>query len=281
MKKKKLLALGMVAALGTTAVVGGTLAYFTDTDSAENVMTVGKVDIELLEHQRSEDGTKLVDFVDGTKLLPIVESAQTDEKDAFGLTTSGNYVDKIVRVKNIGSEEAFVRVLVAVPSELDNKTDAGKNILHWNVGNKFDAAGDKADGQTEVADWKNWDWKFEQAATLAEKKDGDNVVIREGEYNIYSFVYNKEMTADKITDSACVVGFYLDKNVDCNVDAEGKVTYTIGDETIDYDLENGVTIPVFAQGVQADGFTDKNSNGTAADEAFGAAGLPVVPWTTK
>ena len=39
--KKKILALCLVVALAVTAVVGGTLAYFTDTDEAENVFTTG------------------------------------------------------------------------------------------------------------------------------------------------------------------------------------------------------------------------------------------------
>ena len=49
--KKKILALCLVVALAVTAVVGGTLAYFTDTDKETNTFTVGNVDIELLESQ--------------------------------------------------------------------------------------------------------------------------------------------------------------------------------------------------------------------------------------
>lgn len=47
--KKKIAALVLVIALAATAVIGGTLAYFTDTDEAENVFTVGNVDIALTE----------------------------------------------------------------------------------------------------------------------------------------------------------------------------------------------------------------------------------------
>lgn len=49
--KKKILALCLVVALAVTAVVGGTLAYFTDTDKETNTFTVGNVDIDLLESQ--------------------------------------------------------------------------------------------------------------------------------------------------------------------------------------------------------------------------------------
>lgn len=49
--KKKILALCLVVALAVTAVVGGTLAYFTDTDKETNTFTVGNVKIDLLESQ--------------------------------------------------------------------------------------------------------------------------------------------------------------------------------------------------------------------------------------
>ena len=44
--KKKLIAILMVAALAVTAVVGGTMAYFTDTDGDVNVMTLGNISIK-------------------------------------------------------------------------------------------------------------------------------------------------------------------------------------------------------------------------------------------
>ena len=47
--KKKIVSVALAASLAATAIVGGTLAYFTDTDKADNVFTVGNVDIELTE----------------------------------------------------------------------------------------------------------------------------------------------------------------------------------------------------------------------------------------
>ena len=49
--KKKILVLCLVVALAVTAVVGGTLAYFTDKDAETNTFTVGNVKIDLLESQ--------------------------------------------------------------------------------------------------------------------------------------------------------------------------------------------------------------------------------------
>jgi hypothetical protein len=51
--------------------------------------------------------------------------------------------------------------------------------------------------------------------------------------------------------------------------------YTINGTVIDFDFSNGGgTIPVFAQGVQADGFAD-------AAAAFAASGLPTNPWAVN
>ena len=58
--KKKLLALVLVVALAATAVIGGTLAYFTDKEVATNTFTVGNVDITLTEDKWVESNAKLI-----------------------------------------------------------------------------------------------------------------------------------------------------------------------------------------------------------------------------
>ena len=56
--KKKIIALCLVIALAATAVIGGTLAYFTDTTEAKvNEFTVGNVDIDLTEPSWEGDAT--------------------------------------------------------------------------------------------------------------------------------------------------------------------------------------------------------------------------------
>ena len=49
MKKKTILVAAIAVMLVAALVVGGTLAYFTDTKSADNTFTVGNVKIDLLE----------------------------------------------------------------------------------------------------------------------------------------------------------------------------------------------------------------------------------------
>lgn len=78
--KKKILSLCMVFTLAATAVVGGTLAYFTDaTEEKENVFTVGNVNIELTENNWDENQEH--NFMPGTKFEkdPTITLAEDSE----------------------------------------------------------------------------------------------------------------------------------------------------------------------------------------------------------
>jgi len=120
MSKKKLVSLCLVLALLVTAAIGGTMAYFTDTDSAKNVMTTGNVEIEQIEQERDEEGN-LVAFNDDKKLYPITEEFKYDkdvvivegQKARPMADNDYNVVDKIVTVKNNGTEAAYARTIFA------------------------------------------------------------------------------------------------------------------------------------------------------------------------
>ena len=137
MNKRRILAIAMSLCIVAILAVGASLAYFTDTDNATNTFTVGNVEIKLIEEERDgNNGTK--PFTPNKKLYPIVGSAQ-GEKDALGMPTAKNYVDKMVTIQNTGSEKAYIRAYFAIPSALDNGYEdfnAGLNVLHFNFGNK-------------------------------------------------------------------------------------------------------------------------------------------------
>lgn len=119
--KKKILAICLVVCLALTAVIGGTLAYFTDTDGATNTFTVGNVDIKLVE--KNADGTT---FTQDQVLLP-------------GSKTENN-IAKAVTVENTGRNPAYCWIEVWVPSALDDGDDNSPqapglgNSLHFNYG---------------------------------------------------------------------------------------------------------------------------------------------------
>lgn len=97
--KKKITAICLCIALVAIAVVGATLAYFTDTDKADNTFTAGGVKIKLIEQQSNEDHTGFVPYTGDKVLMPIVGSAQ-GEKYPNGQPKAANYIDKVVTIEN-------------------------------------------------------------------------------------------------------------------------------------------------------------------------------------
>ena len=87
MSKKKILTLAMCVAMAAIMAVG-TLAYFTDTDSADNVFTVGNVEIELTE--------------------PNWVAGDEEADDVY----PGEALPKDPTVTNIGKNPCFIRVKV-------------------------------------------------------------------------------------------------------------------------------------------------------------------------
>ena len=258
--KKKLTAIFLCVALVAVAVIGGTLAYFTDTDKETNTFAVGNVKIDLIEQQRGENG--LVPFEQHKKLYPIVGSAQ-GEKDEYGMPTAKNYVDKMVTIKNTSSEKAYIRAYFAIPSALDNGFEtfnAGMNILHFNFGNKV------VNGEISSTEGAEWIWTHDGKWNYFETTLSDGI-----KYNVYYADYYKALDANATTEQL-VSGVYLDKTFDIK---DGKC-YAFGKEvTLDNGWDwNNVSCPVFAVAVQAEGF---NNAAAAMDAAFGAN---YNPWNT-
>ncbi len=97
--KKKIIAVCLIVALAATAVIGGTLAYFTDKDDATNTFTVGNVDITLTEPNWEGSGSE-----DAPEVYP------------------GEPLAKDPTVTNDGANPCFVRIKV---TGLDCLGDAG------------------------------------------------------------------------------------------------------------------------------------------------------------
>lgn len=122
--KKKFLSLCLVMALSATAVVGGTLAYFTDTEKTTNVLTAGDVKINLEEYTFNEAGEKVAfDNEVAMTMYPM-----TDEQGYKN-------INKIVDVHNTSTEDpAYIRTIVAF-EKLDSKNVEGmeaiENELHY------------------------------------------------------------------------------------------------------------------------------------------------------
>ena len=143
--KKKLTALCLCVALLAVAVVGASLAYFTDTKSATNTFTVGNVKIDLIESKYHREGndnsgdlsipdpTHKVAADDGMKYVTTGHTMFTDAEikaDAGTYATDylgvkgqnmvpGRGVAKCPYVVNTGANDAYIRIRVMIPADLD------------------------------------------------------------------------------------------------------------------------------------------------------------------
>lgn len=257
--KKKILSIALVVAM-VAVIAAGSLAYFTDKDAAKNTFTVGNVNINLIEQERDGQGG-LKAFSQDKKLYPIVGSAQ-GEKDGYGMPVAKNYVDKMVTVKNTGSEKAYIRAYFAIPAALDDGYEtfnAGLNVLHFNFGNKV------VNGEVSSTEGAEWIW------THGNKWNYFETVIDNIKYNVYYADYYQAVDAGATTEQF-VQGVYLDKSFDIKDDG----AYAFGQKlALDEGWNwNNVSCPVFAVACQAAGFD-------SADEAITAAfGANFNPWET-
>ena len=240
MNKKKILVLAVSVALVAILAIGGSLAYFTDTDKATNTFTLGNVKIDLKET-----------FVQNSVLRP---GSQTTNK-----------IEKKVWIENVGTEDAYVWYEWYIPSELDS-TDGStgtNNVLHVNSnGNTWDKYRTNSkywtDGQTEALPLeKTWDHDPETELGLSVGPEG---YIRTEEvdgiqYNVYLVLYHGVLASNGAT-TVAMNGAYLDSKVDNAVDENGNTYYTINGDVIDYDFSQGINIIVKAYGIQAAGFAD-------------------------
>ena len=215
--KKKLTAIFLCVALVAIAVVGASLAYFTDTDKADNVFTTGKVDISIKEN-----------FEQNSKLLPATGSAQNG--------TLENGVDKEVAVKvEAGSEDTFVRVHIAIPSILDDGAstfDAKNNVLHFNY------------DKNSIGEGK-WDWSKTAGAPYEGDWNYYETTIDGIKYNVYVVTYGTALKAGETTPEYAMHQVYLDS----------KVTSADMEKLVDA-LGANWEIKVIAEGCQAAGFDD-------------------------
>ena len=88
MNKKKLLTMVLALVLIGAVGVGATLAYFTDNDSATNVVTMGHVNIELTEEEWTYGETGITGVTPGQEIA----------KDPT-ISLVGNSLDAFVRIK--------------------------------------------------------------------------------------------------------------------------------------------------------------------------------------
>lgn len=221
MNKRKIMMLALSLCMVAILAVGGTLAYFTDTDTKTNTFTTGNVEIELVEN-----------FPE-TKLLPGEKNALTKE----------------VGVKNIGSEDAYMWIELWIPAAIDAIGDPAANSLHFNPFNTYKTPdGTLVAMRASEAKKLNYTLVAETVEVSLASKKIDGV-----DYNGYR-EYIKDDTAKKANESTynLLSRVFMDQRVaqctehdDCLILADGNTHYT-----------GSWKIIVNAFGIQADGFAN-------------------------
>ena len=214
--KKKLTALCLCVALLAVAVVGASLAYFTDTKSATNTFTVGNVKIDLIEsrfHREGNDNsgdtsipdpTHKVVAEDGMKYVSTGHTMFTDaEIKADAETYMADYlavkgenmvpgrgVAKCPYVVNTGANDAYIRIRVMVPSAANNDFDL--NVENGGIITNQWCSTSFISGEFIQGHGNGWD-----NAPYIERK----AVTKDGvTYDVYTFVRTEPLKAGAMTE---------------------------------------------------------------------------------
>ena len=260
MKKKTILVAAIAVMLVAALVVGGTLAYFTDTKSADNTFTVGNVKIDLLESSLHRENAGYVG-TPGEELNPQNAELWSEVLKQGSNNTSpykagdtfytddqikanareykcenvelnpGEYYHKMPYVVNTGKNDAYIRIRVMIPADLDTAILNSSMYTTTALNNK----------------------EFTKAY------DNTGAVVRDGvKYNVYTFTRIAPLKAGEMTYWNVWGTIHMDTDVTneeiASLFGEGK-PYADG------------TFPglVEADAIQADGF----ANATDAFAAFG------------
>lgn len=261
MKKKTILVAAIAVMLVAALVVGGTLAYFTDTKDAKNTFTVGNVSIELLEsslHREnagyangttvdnvSPKNVELWSDVDklGTGTISKYQAGDTFYTDAQIEANAKDYkcenvklnpgqsYHKMPYVKNTGANNAYVRIRVMIPANLD----------------------------TAILNSSMYTTTAMKSGEFTYAYDNNGTVDRDGvKYNVYTFTRTEALKPGEMTYWNVWGTVHMDSDVTneeiASLFGEGK-PYADG------------TFPVLveADAIQADGFADATAAFTAFD----------------
>lgn len=255
--KKKILSIALVVAM-VAVIAAGSLAYFTDTKSAENTFTVGNVKIDLLESSLHRENAGIAngatsdselwsnvakDGTGNTNKYKAGDTYYTDEQieaDAAKYTCNdvklnpGQSYHKMPYVKNTGKNDAYIRIRVMIPADLDTAVlnssmytssamDRGEFTMAYNDSNPVDRGGIK--------------------------------------YNVYTFTRNEALAPNEMTYWNVWGTIHMDADV---TNEEIKGFFGEGKAYAD----GKFPVLVEADAIQADGFADV----TAAFAAFDAQG---------
>ena len=278
MNKKKILTLCVVACLAITAIAGASLAYFTDTKSATNTFTVGNVSIDLIESRYHRQGSGSsgdtsipapdktasgMKYVDDGATIYSDDEIKADAANYLNYITErgknmvpGKLIAKSPYVVNTGSNDAYIRIRVMIPTKGNrdyHELWAG-GVIKSQFCTTAITSGEFMHNDGRV------DYPF---ITDGDKPAGyvDDNGVR---YDIYTFIRNEplkpgEMTEWNVWNYIGIDAAATSKNIQTAIDKGAILVSDDGTMT--------VNVLVFADAIQAEGFTNATEAFAAFDKA--------------
>jgi len=269
--KKKLTVIFLCVALAAIAIVGASLAYFTDTKSVTNTFTVGKVKIDLIEskfHREGNDNsgdttipdpTHKVTADDGMTYVTTGHTMFTDDEIKADAKT---YQDEYLAVKgknmvpgrnfakcpyvvNTGSNDAYVRIRVMAPHDYEGSYSGFINAMLCSTAT---ISGEFQHG----ANGENWPVIEENGYT-----DEDGL-----KYDVLTFTRIEPLKAGAMTEWNVINYVGIGKNV---TSADIQTAVEKGFIKVSADGTMTVNILVQADAIQAEGFADAEAAFAAFD----------------
>ena len=255
MNKRRILAAAMALCIVAIIAVGATMAYLTYTDSAKNTFTVGNVKIKLLESSLHRENAGVANGATSTSELwsdveklgsgnqskykagdtfytdAQIEADAADYKCENVKLNPGQSYHKMPYVKNIGENDAYIRIRVMIPADLDTA------ILNSSM------------YTTTAMKNKEFTYDYDNSGTVKRTVDGKEIA-----FNVYTFTRIDPLKAGELTYWNVWGTIHMDTDV---TNEELADLFGTGKPYADG------TFPVLveADGIQADGFAN-------ADEAW-------------
>ena len=244
--KKKLTAIFLCVALVAIAVVGASLAYFTDTDSATNTFTVGNVKIDLIEsryHREGNDNSGDTTIPDPTNTASGMKYV-TDGHKAF--TDEEIKADAEKYSEYIGTNDAYIRIRVMAPHDYEGSY---RGFISAMFCSSATSSGEFQHGANGVS----WPVIEENGYT-----DEDGL-----KYDVLTFTRIEPLKAGAMTEWNVINYVGIGKNV---TSADIQTAVEKGFIKVSEDGTMTVNVLVQADAIQAEGF----ANATEAFAAFDA-----------
>ena len=185
MKIKKFLAMTLALVLVASASIFGTLAYLTSTDEAVNTFVVGYVKIDLIEsqlHRTNAGGNTDNEAYSAVEMTgngcytddQIKADAAEYECDDVKLNPGQSY-HKMPYVVNTGANDAWIRIRVMIPADLDTE------ILNSSV-------------YTASALDSEFKMIYDNSGTVERTVEGQTI-----KYNVYTFTRQQILASGAMT----------------------------------------------------------------------------------